>query len=195
MPETPPADLQNLAGSPPPAVAHQPNMSWCYRGTTASQPYGAPNAPKTSPDVVGPYPTPSPPKNPLADAPAQPKPPQTAPPHPHQAPPAPSSHATTTHHEHDHEPFTTYETHPTTIGDRLDAKSTRHNPHQHGAGTTLALLSLLAHQAGRSAHHAGGHLPLRLYCALEGRDRRRLLLGGGLVASAGSMDAGARAGQ
>ena len=137
LPGTPPEDTQNLAGSPPPAVAHQPNMSLCYRGTTASQPYGAPHAPKTSPDVVGPCPTPSPPKNPLAEAPAQPKPPQTAPPHPHQAPPAPSSHATTTHHEHDHEPFTTYETHPTPIGDRLGAKSMHHNPHQDGAGTTL----------------------------------------------------------
>ena len=59
-----------------------------YRGTIASQPDRAPDAPKTFQDVVGPHPTPSRPINPHADAPAQPEPPQTAPPHPHQAPPA-----------------------------------------------------------------------------------------------------------
>ena len=135
MPETPPEDRQNLAERPPPVVAHHPNMSWCYRGTTASQPYGAPDAPKTYRDVVAPHPTPSPPENPHAKAPAPPKTPQTAPPHPHQATSALSSHATTTHHEHDHEPFMTYETHPTPIGNRLGAKNANNSPYQDRADT------------------------------------------------------------
>ena len=142
-PETPPEDRQNLAERPPPVVAHHSNMSLCYRGTTASQQYGAPDAPKTSPDVVGPHPTPSQLKNPHAKAPAQPKgkAPQTAPPHPHQAPSAPSSHATTTHHEHGHEPFTNYETHPALIDDRLGAKTANDSPYQDGAGTALPTLT------------------------------------------------------
>lgn len=68
-PKTPPEDRQNLAERPPPVVAHHPNMSLCCRGTTASQLYRAPDAPKTFPDVVGPHPTPLHPKIPHAKAP------------------------------------------------------------------------------------------------------------------------------